>query len=76
MPDKVIDQVIAEAILASYDVKDDDRRFRKDPSEFEELRNNYPVRREFEAFTVQSAKQVHDIINKLKDLGFVITAKS
>ena len=45
--------VLAEAILHTYDVKDDDSALRADISSFEKQRSNYPVRREFPAFSVR-----------------------
>jgi erythronate-4-phosphate dehydrogenase len=66
------EQVIFEAILASYDVLRDDANFRKDPSQFENLRNHYPVRREFAAFTVKIANSSPGLKRKLVDIGFNI----
>ena len=45
-------QVIEEAILYTYDVKQDDERLRLHPQTFEQQRSEYPVRREFHTFTV------------------------
>ena len=45
--------VLAEAIKYTYNVKEDDSRLRADIREFENLRSNYPVRREFPAFSVR-----------------------
>ena len=46
-------EVLAEAILHTYDVKDDDSALRADTASFEKQRSNYPVRREFPAFSVR-----------------------
>jgi erythronate-4-phosphate dehydrogenase len=43
---------VFQAILHTYDVLDDDVRFRSNPGDFETLRGTYPVRREFPAFKV------------------------
>lgn len=43
---------IRDCILATCDIQADDRRLRESPGSFEELRNNYPVRREFHAYTI------------------------
>ena len=50
--DKTPGQVLEEAILYTYNIKDDDSRLRADVSSFERQRADYPVRREFPAFTV------------------------
>ena len=44
-------QVLEEAILYTYDIKQDDKRLRLSPNTFEQQRSDYPVRREFHAFT-------------------------
>ena len=44
-------QVLEEAILYTYDIKQDDKRLRLHPQTFEQQRSDYPVRREFHAFT-------------------------
>ncbi len=50
--DKTPRQILSEAILYTYDVKQDDAMLRTDISRFEKLRSSYPVRREFNTFTV------------------------
>jgi len=45
--------VLAEAILYTYNVRQDDAMLRTDVSKFEQLRSKYPVRREFPAFSVR-----------------------
>jgi erythronate-4-phosphate dehydrogenase len=65
--------VIAEAILATYNVMKDDAALRKDPSQFEYLRNYYPVRREFEAFSLQIQNPNQNLFDTLHSLGFKIT---
>lgn len=62
--------IISKAILSTYNIRNDDQAFRNKPSEFEQLRGDYPTRREFPAFTIQ-AKNVNDItLEKLILLGF------
>lgn len=46
-------QVLAQAIMYTYDIKTDDSRLRADIGSFEKQRADYPVRREFPAFTVK-----------------------
>jgi erythronate-4-phosphate dehydrogenase len=68
--DKTEEQAIFEAILASYDVMKDDANFRKDPSQFENLRNHYPVRREFEAFRVKITNASPALFTLLAEIGY------
>ncbi len=46
-------EVLADAILHTYDVMQDDAELRADVSGFERLRSEYKTRREFPAFTVK-----------------------
>ena len=63
-------QIISKAILHTYDIRNDDRDLRNNVEKFEQLRGDYPTRREFPAFTIK-AENVDDIVlSKLKDLGF------
>jgi erythronate-4-phosphate dehydrogenase len=44
---------LAEATLAMYNPEDDCRKLREHPEFFEQIRNNYPLRREREAYTIE-----------------------
>lgn len=74
---KNIDQVLDEAILYTYDIFTDDKRFRENPTEFELQRADYPIRREFPAFTVRFTnidkfqENRDDLTSKIKQFGFV-----
>lgn len=61
------DQIRA-AILHTYDPATDTANLRRDPAGFENLRNDYPVRREFHAFTLRSAAPEN--METLSCLGF------
>ena len=50
---KTPQEVLADAILYTYNVRNDDTALMSDISSFEKLRSNYPVRREFPAFSVR-----------------------
>ena len=50
---KTPQQVLADAILHTYDIMNDDSALRANISSFEKQRSNYPVRREFPAFSVK-----------------------
>ena len=49
---KTSEQLISEAILATYDIMRDDAALRTNPGAFESLRDHYPPRREFEAYSI------------------------
>ncbi len=67
------EQLVLNAILSAYDVMKDDIAFRKSPEKFEDLRNNYPVRREIEAFTINLRNPAPSIVEILEGIGFGIT---
>lgn len=62
--------IIAEAILSTYDIETDDDALRSDPSKFEQLRGDYPVRREFHVYTIKHKNVDSETLEKLKILGF------
>lgn len=63
-------QIISDAILHTYDIRNDDVDFRKDPSKFEQLRGDYPIRREFSAFTVVPKNIGEGTLEVLQKIGF------
>ena len=69
---KSLQECICEAIWHTYPVNDDDGRLRTSPKSFEKQRGNYPVRREFEAFTVDVKNAIPEIYERLESLGFKI----
>ena len=72
--DKRPQEVLADAILYTYNVLNDDANLRADIASFEKQRSCYPVRREFPAFTV---KLKNDDTGRstvfLREAGFNIT---
>jgi erythronate-4-phosphate dehydrogenase len=69
---KAHEQVLTEAILATYNVMTDDAAFRDEPARFEYLRNYYSVRREFGAFKIKISNSLAGLKPKLLSLGFKI----
>ena len=67
---KTREEVLLEAIQATYDIGADDARLRKSAETFEAQRENYPVRREFFAYQVQAANASDSTTSALKSLGF------
>jgi erythronate-4-phosphate dehydrogenase len=61
---------IRKAILATYRVCEDDSSLRISPSLFEKLRGDYPIRREFPAFSVKMDSSNSEARNTLKMIGF------
>jgi erythronate-4-phosphate dehydrogenase len=68
--DKTREEVLMEAIRATYEIEKDDQKLRASVNSFEEQRGNYPVRREFLAYQVHTAHASEAVKNSLKDLGF------
>ena len=68
--EKSVAQVVHEAILFTYRVSEDDKRLRAFPGQFEKLRGDYQIRREFEAFTVELIRGTVCQEYILKSLGF------
>ena len=50
---KTPQEVLADAILYTYNIRNDDTALMTDIDSFEKLRSNYPVRREFPAFSIR-----------------------
>ncbi|QGY47983.1 4-phosphoerythronate dehydrogenase PdxB [Maribellus comscasis] len=64
--------ILAEAVLSTYDIENDDETLRETPHLFEKQRGDYPLRREFDSFTVKAKNIREDTLEKLKKLGFKI----
>ncbi len=67
---RTLDTPISTAIWHTYNPKSDDARLRQLPETFEAQRSNYPLRREFSAYSIQGATP--SSIKLLKELGFQI----
>ena len=67
---KTTQQVLAEAIFATYDIRKDDKLLRSSVETFEKQRGDYPVRREFPTFNILCKINNIKTIGKLKKLGF------
>ncbi len=65
-------QIFSKAILHTYDIRNDDKAFRNNTELFEQLRGDYPTRREFPAFTIKTKNISEETLRKLKELGFII----
>ncbi|MBN1181969.1 MAG: 4-phosphoerythronate dehydrogenase PdxB [Bacteroidales bacterium] len=64
-------EILHDAVLATYPIWEDDERLRNSVDTFEKQRGDYPLRREFKAYTVKlENNSSKDIIIKLNKLGF------
>jgi erythronate-4-phosphate dehydrogenase len=66
------EEIVREAVIHTYNIDEDSMRLRLSPPDFEKLRGDYPIRREFPAYTVElkgGAEKVRQILN---ELGFRI----
>lgn len=64
-------RIIMEAVLHSYNIRNDDEKLRYNPADFEKLRGDYPLRREFPSYSINLGNcSSVDIGKKLRSLGF------
>ncbi|GAF01857.1 4-phosphoerythronate dehydrogenase [Saccharicrinis fermentans] len=63
-------QVWSKAILHTYEILEDDQRFRREPATFEYLRGSYPIRREFRAYCIQLKNGSERLVEMLNKIGF------
>jgi erythronate-4-phosphate dehydrogenase len=62
--------VICEAIEHTYKVIEDSNRLMNSPGDFELQRGNYPLRREFQTYTLGLKNGNSNLISALKRIGF------
>jgi erythronate-4-phosphate dehydrogenase len=65
-------EILAKAVLATYDIRTDDAALRKNPELFEKLRGDYPVRREFPVYIINAKNVEEGTLEVMKKLGFTI----
>jgi erythronate-4-phosphate dehydrogenase len=63
-------QIIHEAVIHTYAIMEDHNRLQLSPGTFEQQRGNYPVRREFGAFTLNLSNVQRGLSDILEKLGF------
>lgn len=64
------ESLLGDAVLATYNITADDTNLRRNPSLFEKWRGDYPVRREFTAYTLRCTNVPEETICKLREMGF------
>ncbi len=65
-------EILFKAVIPTYNVLEDDADLRKSPESFEKLRNDYKVRREFQAYNLTFHNVAPGIAEKLMQLGFKV----
>lgn len=72
---KTCEQLLAQAVLYTYDVREDSDKLRANPELFEKLRGDYQIRREPSAFSLTlNAGTAHEV-EALEKIGFKVTNK-
>jgi erythronate-4-phosphate dehydrogenase len=71
---KTDEDIIREAVQNTYNIDEDDIRLRFSPADFEKQRGDYPLRREFNSFSVKLKGCSASSHKALKDMGFRILA--
>lgn len=66
-------QVLKEAVLYTYDVREDSDKLRNNPELFEKLRGDYQIRREPSAFSLTLNSATAQEVEALQAIGFKIT---
>lgn len=64
--------LIGKAVLHTYRVAEDDRKFREAPEDFERLRGDYPPRREFQAYSLLLDHPNQELKKTCRNIGFRI----
>ncbi len=67
---KSLDKIIQCCTFATYNIICDDKLLRLSPDNFEQQRENYPVRREPSAFHVRLSNCDDEVVRVLRELGF------
>ena len=65
-----LEKIVQCCTFATYNIIYDDKRLRLSPDNFEQQRENYPVRREPSAFHVRLSSCDDEVVMVLKELGF------
>lgn len=63
-------EILSQAILATYDIRNDDRTLRNSVATFEKQRGDYPTRREFPAYTILAGNIDSEVVELLANIGF------
>jgi erythronate-4-phosphate dehydrogenase len=64
------EEIIREAVIHTYNIDKDNSRLRISPQDFEKLRGDYPVRREFTSYTINLKDGTEKVLQTMKSIGF------
>lgn len=67
------ESIIAEAVLHTYDIEADSDILKHQPHLFEQLRGDYPVRREFGAYSIVCHEVPAEVVTQLSSMGFRVS---
>lgn len=67
-----VQDILTDAICFSYPIMEDNARLKNSVDTFEKQRGDYPLRREFRAFSVKLINSHSGVEQKLKNLGFQV----
>ncbi|HDJ34289.1 MAG TPA: 4-phosphoerythronate dehydrogenase [Bacteroidetes bacterium] len=65
-------EILCSALLKAYPVQQDSQKLKNNPGSFEQLRDHYPVRREYGAYRIHIQHHHTGFRKKLSTLGFEI----
>jgi erythronate-4-phosphate dehydrogenase len=69
---KTKQEILYEAVIASYNILSDDTTLRTSVETFEQQRGAYPIRREFPFYSVKLQNADNEIVDIISQLGFEI----
>ncbi len=69
---KNFQEIVTDLFLHAYNIKNDDKALRNSANDFELLRNNYPLRREFLAYNLKMKNVSDEYKIRLMKLGFQV----
>ncbi len=67
---KTDEEIIRRAVVHTYNINEDNTNLRFSPADFEKLRGDYRIRREFSAYTVRLNGGTKRVKEQLEGLGF------
>jgi erythronate-4-phosphate dehydrogenase len=70
--DMTQEEILKNVVQHTYDIAKDDLGLRNNPGYFEKLRGDYPVRREFKAYTIDLQNGDNEIKRICRKLGFTV----
>jgi erythronate-4-phosphate dehydrogenase len=65
-------EIVTDLVLKTYSISEDSEKLKNAPALFEHFRGEYPIRREFFAYQLQTENIPADYLKRLSRLGFKI----